>query len=370
MAHLARVDCRRLEELYLVLRLSLDPAVVRDRPLFTCSVPALRKLYVSRCLPPTALHFMGETVVDLRLVLVVSHDLQWNHMFRALSAFPKIRYLKLGGVLCANYPPNPRQLVYRHLTHMSLSCFTPSMVSVVSHLVTPALTNLRLVIRDATLVEGLISVFRPRMMRILSLDLCVSASLSSDQMITLLASFIAVRNIDLSSCSIECRAPIMEALGARLLILPHLTRVQIGWNVKSEPQFMTPGLALHLGGITRLGLGQVQFPSGFRLVHSIFFSKDKDKTVANFNSQIWDFSNLFVGGNGTIPTPFGTNPTLTSMCLALRAAHKIAQSLKAGFSPALATEEMQPTPATWLSWTTDSTDPNFPKHDREAHKRV
>jgi len=123
---------------------------------------------------------------------------------------------------------------------------------------------------------------------------------------------------------------------------------------KSEPQFMTPGLALHLGGTTRLGLGE-----------------HKNETVANFNSQVWDFSNLFVGGNGTIPTPFGANPTLTSMCLAFRAAHKIAQSLKAGkFSPALANEEMHPTPASWLSWTTDPKDPNFPIHTREVHREV
>ncbi|KAJ7304641.1 putative pyranose oxidase [Mycena albidolilacea] len=122
---------------------------------------------------------------------------------------------------------------------------------------------------------------------------------------------------------------------------------------KSEPQFMTPGLALHLGGTTRLGLGQ-----------------HMGKTVANFNSQVWNFSNLFVGGNGTIPTPFGANPTLTSMCLALRAAYKIAQSLKDGFSPALDSEAMHPTPASWLSWTTDPNDPNFPIHAREVHREI
>ncbi|KAJ7021158.1 putative pyranose oxidase [Mycena alexandri] len=122
---------------------------------------------------------------------------------------------------------------------------------------------------------------------------------------------------------------------------------------KSEPQFMTPGLALHLGGTTRLGLGE-----------------HKDISVANFNSQIWNFSNLFVGGNGTIPTPFGANPTLTSMCLAMRAAHKIAESLDGSFSPALPTEVLRPTPASWLSWTTDPNDPNFPIHTRTVHKQV
>jgi choline dehydrogenase-like flavoprotein len=122
---------------------------------------------------------------------------------------------------------------------------------------------------------------------------------------------------------------------------------------KSEPQFMTPGLALHLGGTTRLGLGE-----------------DKDISVANFNSQIWNFHNLFVGGNGTIPTPFGANPTLTSMCLAMRSAQKIAESLRGSFSPALPTEVLRPTPASWLSWTTDPTDPNFPVHTRTVHRRV
>ncbi|KAJ7107426.1 putative pyranose oxidase [Mycena epipterygia] len=139
---------------------------------------------------------------------------------------------------------------------------------------------------------------------------------------------------------------------------------------KSEPQFMTPGLALHLGGTTRLGLGQVHILFDFCPVYSIFSSVHKGETVGNFNSQVWDFSNLFVGGNGTIPTPFGANPTLTSMCLAFRAAHKIAQSLKDGFSPALASEVMQPTPASWLSWTTDPNDPNFPIHTREVHREV
>ncbi|KAJ7028772.1 putative pyranose oxidase [Mycena alexandri] len=113
---------------------------------------------------------------------------------------------------------------------------------------------------------------------------------------------------------------------------------------KSEPQFMTPGLALHLGGTTRLGLGE-----------------HKDISVANFNSQIWNFNNLFVGGNGTIPTPFGREPHLDL---------DIAESLNGSFSPALPTEVLRPTPASWLSWTTDPNDPNFPVHTRTVHKRV
>jgi len=52
-----------------------------------------------------------------------------------------------------------------------------------------------------------------------------------------------------------------------------------------------------------------------------------DETVGDYNSQVWNFANLYVGGNGNIPTPYATNPTLTSMCFALRAVLKIKKDL-------------------------------------------
>jgi len=123
----------------------------------------------------------------------------------------------------------------------------------------------------------------------------------------------------------------------------------------SEPQFMTPGLALHLGGTTRLGLGD-----------------DIKETVGNFNSQVWNFTNLFVAGNGTIPTAFGANPTLTSMCLAFRSVYKISELLtKDEYPPATAEDALKPTPKEFLNWAFDPTDPNFPNHRaRKPHKSV
>ncbi|KAG9097441.1 hypothetical protein FRC07_010789, partial [Ceratobasidium sp. 392] len=81
-----------------------------------------------------------------------------------------------------------------------------------------------------------------------------------------------------------------------------------GYLPGSEPQFMAPGLALHLGGTTRLG-------------------HDTDKSCANFRGQVHNLENLYVAGNGVIDTPFAANPTLTSMALAIYSAENIAEKL-------------------------------------------
>ncbi|KLO05211.1 FAD/NAD(P)-binding domain-containing protein [Schizopora paradoxa] len=82
-----------------------------------------------------------------------------------------------------------------------------------------------------------------------------------------------------------------------------------GYLPGSEPQFMEPGLALHLGGTTRAG-------------------PTKEDHVADTNCKVFEFENLYVAGNGVIPTGFAANPTLTSMGYAIRTAEDIIKKFK------------------------------------------
>ncbi|KIJ62441.1 GMC oxidoreductase [Hydnomerulius pinastri MD-312] len=79
----------------------------------------------------------------------------------------------------------------------------------------------------------------------------------------------------------------------------------------SLPQFMEPGLALHITGTTRIG-------------------KDKNDSVADeFSfSVVHGYQNLWVGGNGCIPDSTACNPTLTSVAIAIKGAEAVVDYLK------------------------------------------
>jgi pyranose oxidase len=83
-----------------------------------------------------------------------------------------------------------------------------------------------------------------------------------------------------------------------------------GKVIKDGDQTLMPaGTSLHYEGTTRMG------------------EVNDGTSVCDSYSQVWDFENLFVGGNGVIPMATTSNPTLTSVAMAVRSVEKVLKQL-------------------------------------------
>jgi choline dehydrogenase-like flavoprotein len=83
----------------------------------------------------------------------------------------------------------------------------------------------------------------------------------------------------------------------------------IGNPLFPEPLLLPPGSSLHYQGTYRLG------------------DQDDGSNVCDPTCRVWGVKNLFLGGNGLIPTETACNPTLTNVALATIGAEEIVRHL-------------------------------------------
>jgi choline dehydrogenase-like flavoprotein len=81
------------------------------------------------------------------------------------------------------------------------------------------------------------------------------------------------------------------------------------WDRQNDSLLLAPGSSLHMTGTVRSG------------------ETDDGTSVCDPGGRVWGFRNLFVAGNGVIPTPMAGNVTLTGVVTAIRAAERITSLL-------------------------------------------
>jgi hypothetical protein len=103
------------------------------------------------------------------------------------------------------------------------------------------------------------------------------------------------------------RAVVDQAMGVATDIGRACTATPLdGW-----PQLMPSGSSLHYQGTVRMG------------------AEDDGDSVCDRHGRVWNTENLYVAGNGLIPTSTACNPTLTSVALATIGARRMSAELNA-----------------------------------------
>jgi choline dehydrogenase-like flavoprotein len=85
-----------------------------------------------------------------------------------------------------------------------------------------------------------------------------------------------------------------------------------GTSARGWPRLMPGGSSLHYQGTVRMG------------------PADDGQSVCDRHGRVWGTENLFVAGNGLIPTSTACNPTLTNVALAVLGAREVSAQLDPG----------------------------------------
>ena len=85
-----------------------------------------------------------------------------------------------------------------------------------------------------------------------------------------------------------------------------------GTSARGWPRLMPGGSSLHYQGTVRMG------------------PADNGQSVCDRHGRVWGTENLFVAGNGLIPTSTACNPTLTNVALAVLGAREVSAQLDPG----------------------------------------